>query len=59
MADLAGRRSALLFGPEESGLDNDALDRCQRVVTVPTAGHASINLAQTVVVLGYVWLEFR
>jgi TrmH family RNA methyltransferase len=55
MADLAGRRSALLFGPEESGLDNDALDRCQRVVTVPTAGHASINLAQTVVVLGYVW----
>jgi tRNA/rRNA methyltransferase len=55
MADLAGRRSAILFGPEESGLDNDALDRCQRVVTVPTAGHASINLAQTVVVLGYVW----
>jgi TrmH family RNA methyltransferase len=52
---LAGRRSALVFGPEESGLDNDALDRCQRVVTVPTAGPASINLAQTVVVLGYVW----
>ena len=24
-------------------------------MTVPTAGHASINLAQTVVVLGYVW----
>jgi TrmH family RNA methyltransferase len=55
LADMAGRRSALVFGPEESGLDNDALDRCQRVVTVPTAGHASINLAQTVVVLGYVW----
>ena len=55
LAELAGRRSALVFGPEESGLDNDALDRCQRVVTVPTAGHASLNLAQTVVVLGYVW----
>jgi TrmH family RNA methyltransferase len=53
--EMVGRRSALVFGPEESGLDNDALDRCQRVVTVPTAGHASINLAQTVVVLGYVW----
>ncbi len=52
---LVGRRSALVFGPEESGLDNDALDRCQAVVTVPTAGAASINLAQTVVVLGYVW----
>jgi TrmH family RNA methyltransferase len=55
LAEMVGRRSALVFGPEESGLDNDALDRCQRVVTVPTAGHASINLAQTVVVLGYVW----
>jgi len=55
LAELAGRRSALVFGPEESGLDNDALDRCQRVVTVPTAGHASLNLAQSVVVLGYVW----
>lgn len=55
MAEMMGLRSALVFGPEESGLDNDALDRCQRVVTVPTAGHASINLAQTVVVLGYVW----
>jgi tRNA/rRNA methyltransferase len=50
-----GRRGALVFGPEESGLDNDALDRCQAVVTVPTAAAASINLAQTVVVLGYAW----
>ncbi len=52
---MVGRRAALVFGPEESGLDNDALDRCQAVVTVPTAGASSINLAQTVVVLGYVW----
>ena len=52
---LVGRRGALVFGPEESGLDNDALDRCQAVVTVPTAAAASINLAQTVVVLGYAW----
>ncbi len=52
---LIGRRAALVFGPEESGLDNDALDRCQAVVTVPTAAAASINLAQTVVVLGYAW----
>jgi len=52
---LVGRRGAIVFGPEESGLDNDALDRCQAVVTVPTAAAASINLAQTVVVLGYAW----
>ena len=52
---LVGRRGALVFRPEESGLDNDALDRCQAVVTVPTAAAASINLAQTVVVIGYLW----
>jgi TrmH family RNA methyltransferase len=55
LPSLVGRRAALVFGPEESGLDNEALDRCQAVVTVPTAGAASINLAQTVVVLGYAW----
>jgi tRNA/rRNA methyltransferase len=52
---LVGRRSALVFGPEESGLDNDALDRAQRVITIPTAAAASLNLAQSVVVLGYVY----
>lgn len=58
LAALVGRRAAIVFGPEESGLDNDALDRCQAVVTVPTAAAASINLAQTVVVLGYVWHRY-
>lgn len=52
---LVGRRAAIVFGPEESGLDNEALDRCQAIVTVPTAAAASINLAQTVVVIGYAW----
>ncbi len=55
LLEMRGLRSALVFGPEESGLDNEALDRCQRVVTVPTAGVASINLGQTVIILGYVW----
>lgn len=55
LLEMHGLRSALVFGPEESGLDNEALDRCQRVVTVPTAGVASINLGQTVIILGYVW----
>ena len=27
---------ALLFGREDKGLDNDALDRCHRVVTIPS-----------------------
>lgn len=39
---------ALLFGREDSGLPNDALDRAHMVVTVPTTNHASLNLAQAV-----------
>ena len=39
---------ALLFGREDRGLPNDALDRAHLVVTIPTTGHASLNLAQAV-----------
>lgn len=39
---------ALLFGREDKGLPNEALDRAQVVVTIPTTLHASLNLAQAV-----------
>jgi TrmH family RNA methyltransferase len=45
---------ALVFGCEKSGLDNDALDRCHKLVCVPTsAAYASLNLAQAVQVICY------
>ena len=45
---------ALLFGCEKSGLDNDALDRCHALVSVPTSHeYRSLNLAQAVQVLCY------
>lgn len=39
---------ALLFGREDKGLPNEILDRAQLVVTIPTTEHASLNLAQAV-----------
>ncbi|MFN2636138.1 MAG: RNA methyltransferase [Gemmatimonadaceae bacterium] len=39
---------AILFGREDKGLPNDVLDRAHIVVTIPTTGHASLNLAQAV-----------
>ena len=39
---------ALLFGREDKGLPNDALDLAHTVVTIPTTSHASLNLAQAV-----------
>ena len=51
----AGREGpvALLFGREDSGLPNDALDHAHVVITVPTTGHASLNLAQAVLLALY------
>ncbi len=45
---------ALLFGREDKGLPNEALDRCHRVVTIPTSpAYASLNLAHAVVLMLY------
>ncbi len=44
---------ALLFGPEASGLANEHLRYCDVLVTIPTAGFSSINLAQAVMIMVY------
>jgi TrmH family RNA methyltransferase len=53
-ADLLERaeegKVALLFGREDDGLPGDALDRAHVIVTIPTTDHASLNLAQAVLV---------
>jgi TrmH family RNA methyltransferase len=46
--------AALVFGPEDKGLSNAELDRCHRIVTIPTnPRYASLNLAQAVAVMAY------
>lgn len=37
---------AVLFGREDNGLPTSAIDRAERVLRIPTAAHASLNLAQ-------------
>jgi tRNA/rRNA methyltransferase/tRNA (cytidine32/uridine32-2'-O)-methyltransferase len=52
----ASRRgpAALLFGREDRGLPNEALDVCHRVVTIPSEpAYPSLNLAHAVVVMLY------
>lgn len=46
-------RVALLFGREDRGLPNAALDRAHVVVTIPTTSHPSLNLAQAVLIALY------
>ncbi len=45
---------AIVFGREDRGLSNEALDRCQEVIVIPTgASHPSLNLAQAVLLVAY------
>lgn len=54
LARAASGPLALLFGPEDNGLDNAALDRCQVVVSLPTdPAYPSLNLAQAALLLFY------
>ena len=45
--------AAILFGREDNGLPNEALDRARVVVNIPTTDHASLNLAQAALVALY------
>jgi TrmH family RNA methyltransferase len=50
----AGGKAALLFGPEQDGLPNEALDRCHGIVRIPTHPmNRSLNLAQAALVVAY------
>jgi tRNA/rRNA methyltransferase len=49
-----GGRTAVVFGPEASGLTLDELQLCHEVVHIPTSpAHPSLNLAQAVLIVAY------
>jgi TrmH family RNA methyltransferase len=46
-----GGKIALVFGREDSGLRFEEIERCHRLVRIPTTGpHSSLNLAQAVLI---------
>ncbi len=54
LAHARAQRVAILFGPEQDGLPNHALDRCHGVITIPTHPfNRSLNLAQAALVIAY------
>jgi len=66
-ATARGARTAILFGGERAGLDNDEISLCDALITIPTAPlpqikdteikASSLNLGQAVLLLGYEWLK--
>jgi len=59
MADHIGAsssRTAILFGPERSGLETEEVALANAIVTVPiNPEFSSLNLAQAVILLAYEW----
>ncbi len=58
-AELAGPGEvALVFGRERTGLSNEEVDLCQRLVRIPTQeAFASLNLAAAVQIMAYEWIQ--
>ena len=51
-----GERIGIMFGPERSGLDNDAIALADAIVTAPVnPAFASLSLPQTVLLVAYEW----
>ena len=52
----ASGRSAILFGPERSGLETDDVALARTIITVPiNPEFGSLNLAQAVILVAYEW----
>ena len=52
--EIYGNKVAIVMGPEQSGLTNEDLGRCQQLVHIPTQpGFSSLNVAMAVQVLCY------
>jgi tRNA/rRNA methyltransferase len=52
----ANGRSAIVFGPERSGLETDEVALARAILTVPVnPDFASLNLAQAVILCAYEW----
>ena len=55
-AGAQGTRTAMLFGPERAGLENEDVSVATHIVTVPTnPDFFSLNLAQCVLLMAYEW----
>ncbi|MDY0362457.1 MAG: RNA methyltransferase [Desulforegulaceae bacterium] len=50
---VKNNKTAILFGPEDKGLDNLELKRCHQLVTIDTDEFSSLNLSQAVMIITY------
>lgn len=53
-------KSAIMFGPERTGLENDDISLADAIVTIPVSPeYTSLNLAQAVSITCYEWFAYN
>lgn len=57
MRHAGDAKVGILFGNERAGLENEEVSLCDAVITIPTAGFASLNLGQAVLLAVYEWFR--
>ncbi len=50
---VKGRKTAIVFGPESSGLDNNFLSKCDFVIKIPASKYDTLNLSHAVAIILY------
>lgn len=54
----AGQKTAILFGAERTGLENDEVVYADGIIEIPlNPRHSSLNLSQAVLLTGYTWFQ--
>ena len=56
--EASGQRTGVLFGRERTGLETEEITLADEIVTFPVnPAHASLNIAQSVLLVGYEWFR--
>lgn len=57
-AEKGAQKTAVLFGAERTGLENDELIMADGIIEIPlNPKHCSLNLSQAVLLVGYTWFR--
>ena len=52
-----GRKTGILFGPENNGLSNEDISYCSHLVCIESKNFSSYNLAQAVLIICYEFMK--
>ena len=59
-AENQGQKTAVLFGAERTGLENEEIVWADGIIEIPlNPAHCSLNLSQAVLLIGYEWFQKR